>query len=156
MKDDGLSLWDFESNSTFFPIIDAIARFIIWNVSAVTIVSRCELELFLFFSKRYEPLRTTETIVRTPLFAELVKSRRIFVESFALNIWSISSIMMRSLIRHDTQDRVNIEYGIDGSFHETSSIRIFDSEYIASTIMLCPEVGIECGTNSSDMRISCR
>ena len=108
MEDDGLSLWDFESNSTFFPIIDALARFIIWNVSAVTIVSRCELELFLFFSKRYEPLRTTKTIIRTSLFAELMKSGRIFTESFTLNIGSISSLMMGSFIRHDTQDRVNL------------------------------------------------
>ncbi len=108
VEDDRLSFWDFESNSTFFSIIDAISSFIIGNMSTVTIVSRWELEFFLLFPKSHESLRSTEAIIRTSLFAELMKSRCIFMESFTLSIGSIFSLMMGSLIRHYLQDCMNL------------------------------------------------
>jgi hypothetical protein len=68
---------------------------------------------------------------------------RIYVCTFALDIWSKFPIMIGSLIRHYPNCLMSIEYNIDSIFDNTRPISIFYSEYILSLIMFCPEVSIK-------------
>jgi hypothetical protein len=112
----------------------------------MSIISRWELQLFLFFFQCFEAFTGTETIIRTSLFTQLAKSWCINIEALALCIWPIPAVMMRALIWHNIELSVSLEYTLDGTLDETSTIGILYTEDIFTTIMSRPEITVQHST----------
>ena len=124
------------------------------EMTTVTIVSRSEVELDLFLMEEFESLWSTKAVVCSSLLAESPESWCILTQSLALCIWSISTIMMWSLIRSHTDECESIDDLVHRILDETSPIGILDSHYELSLIVSCPQIGIEGSTQIADMQVS--
>jgi hypothetical protein len=101
-------------------------------------------------------LTRTEAVIRTPLFAEPLESWRIGIEALWLDIWTIWTSMSHTLIGYESEDIMSIEYSIDRSLDEPSTIGILYTYYIRSLIVVRPEIAVERSTQWSDMQVSSR
>jgi hypothetical protein len=142
-ENDGLIFGYLESDCILFSRLDSLKRLLEWEMATVSIISRWELELLLLSTKLSQSLRATEAVVRTPLFAELMQSRSIEIESLTLDIRTIFSPMTDTLIRSQSEDLMCIQDRIDGPLDETSSIGILYTDDILSLSMSSPQVAIQ-------------
>jgi hypothetical protein len=100
------------------------------EVTTVSIISGWELELLLLSTKSIESFTRTEAVIGTPLVTEFLESWRIGIEALWLDIWAIFATMPYTLIGRETEYIMSIEYGIDRSLDESSTISIFYTYYI--------------------------
>ena len=124
---DTFSLGYLESDRTLLPCRDARASLVQWKISTVSIIAGREPQFFLLLSESREPIGTTETIISSSIRTHLVQSRSIDMRSFTLDIGSFPSIMMRTLIRDDTEYIMCLEDHVDCAFHDTIPVSIFYS-----------------------------
>lgn len=131
-----------ETDSISLSVFDAILSFLERKMPAMSIISRRELELFLFLAQLIKPLGSTKTIVRASLLTELMKPWLIEFQSLTLHIRPVWSTMADTLIRSEPEEIVCIEYRVDGTFDKPGSISIFNTDDIFSLIVVRPEVAI--------------
>jgi hypothetical protein len=148
------TLWYLEANRELISLCDAFTSFFERDMTTVSIISWRELELFLFCSECVETFCTTETIIGTSLFYELMEAFVIDMETMGLDIWSKSSIVLWSFIRSKSHTIECIDHPLDTSFDETSLISIFDTENEFTIVVMCPEIAIESGTDTTDMHVT--
>jgi hypothetical protein len=85
-----------------------------------------------------------------------MKSWSVGIEPLALDIGSIGATMADTLIWSETESVMDIEYGIDSTLYETSTISVFYAYDILSMIMASPKIGIESCPEITDVDRSCR
>ena len=146
-------LWYLETYYTLLSICNTFLRLLDREMTTVSIIPWRELELLLLGTECRESLWSTETIIRSAFFTELMESRRICVYTFWLDVWPILTSMTDALIGNKSEDIVCIEDRIYSSLHKTSSICILHTDNILSLIMMCPEITIESSSKWSDMEI---
>ncbi len=142
-----------ESDSIFLSFCNTSMSLFEWEMSAVSIVSRSEMELNLLLVEELESLRRTEAIIRSSFFAESPESWCILAQSLTLSVRSISTIMVWSLIRSHTDERERRYDLVHCILDETSPICILDPDDELSLIVSCPEVRIQSGTQVTNMEI---
>ena len=117
--------------------------FFFGKMQTMLIVLRCCLAA-RFFMQSFQTLFGTETIVRFAFFHQLFCIFKIHsgFHSLTLNIRTISTIFIRSLIMLQPGFFHGFIYQIQSSFHETLLVGILDTKQEIAALMLCDQIRI--------------